>query len=172
MRASVVDHRRITREFTRAISRWARLWRAPSLTARVQVDFSPRLRRSLGRTRPHSGQIRLHARLAGAPRPLRLQVLCHEVAHVAVRLRFGARSKPHGPEWRSLIAAAGFVPATTLAIPGFPTPSARAVPRVRSRYRCPVCQSIYWHNQRRRQLTCAHCAATGLTIRLLPHPTV
>ena len=49
-----------------ALSEWAKLWQAPGLPGRVSISFSPRLRRSLGRTRPQSGVVTLHAGLASA----------------------------------------------------------------------------------------------------------
>ena len=53
--------------------------------------------------------VRLSAELAAAPVAVLLEVLCHEIAHLAVRDLHG-RCQPHGPEWAALVRAAGFKP--------------------------------------------------------------
>jgi hypothetical protein len=45
-----------------------------------------------------------------ALRDLLEEVLCHELAHVAVYRLHGRAVRPHGPEWKGLVAAAGFKP--------------------------------------------------------------
>src|SRR5262245_102885 len=102
------------RSCTRAMSKWAKLWRTPELTQHVTISFSPRLRKALGRVRPSSGMITLNADLASGPQSLLLEVLCHEAAHVAAYLLHGHRAKPHGPEWRMLVRAAGYEPSLIL----------------------------------------------------------
>ena len=115
------------RDCTRAISRWARLWRTPDLTQHVRISLSCRLRKALGRVRPQSGIITLNANLASRPRSLLLEVLCHEAAHVAAYLLHGSRAKPHSPHWRTLVRAAGYQASAVLNCRSLPQspPSAR-----------------------------------------------
>ncbi|MFH1763631.1 MAG: SprT family zinc-dependent metalloprotease [Gemmatimonadota bacterium] len=87
---------------------WAELWGLPGLTESVTVEFSGRLRSSLGNCRPIQGRIRLAAHLENGNGELLEEVLCHELAHVAVYRLHGRRVRPHGPEWRKLVSAAGF----------------------------------------------------------------
>ena len=69
------------------ITPWARLWGIPDLPDHVQVSFSARLRRSLGRCRPATGRITLHPGLRDAApsaprRPLHFEhrcPVCHSV---------------------------------------------------------------------------------------------
>ena len=89
------------------IEEWGRLWGVPDLTAGVSISFSKRMTRSLGRTRPGQGTVRLAHHLKDAPPDVLEEVLCHEVAHVAVHRRHGRSAKPHGPEWADLVQSAG-----------------------------------------------------------------
>lgn len=155
------------RVFPPALSAWARLWRTPSLPTRAKIIFSSRLRISLGRTRPQSGRITLNARLASVPRAVVLEILCHEAAHVAVHLRYGPRARPHGPEWRSLVQAAGYQPTTALKCSPLPVPPSQPhAPARRYQYRCPVCHTSYWRRQRSARLVCSNCDRSGLTVPL------
>jgi len=103
-----------TTDFSGAIAAWGALWGLPELEARVEVEFSPRLRVSLGRARPDTGRITLHEGLRKSRTGFLLEVLCHEVAHVAAVLRAQEAGQPtpqpHGPEWESLVLEAGFRP--------------------------------------------------------------
>jgi superfamily II DNA or RNA helicase/diadenosine tetraphosphate (Ap4A) HIT family hydrolase len=104
----------MTTDLSGAIAAWGALWGLPGLEGQVQVEFSPRLRVSLGRARPDSGRITLHEGLRGSRTGFLLEVLCHEVAHVAVVLLARELDRPppapHGPEWEALVMAAGFRP--------------------------------------------------------------
>lgn len=109
--------------------------------------------------------ITLSARLQAAPRAVVLEVLCHEAAHVAAFLLHGLRAKPHGPEWRELVAAAGYPPTTALKCHWVPQPAAKA-PAPRHHYRCPACQANYFVRRRDARLHCSACLRTGVTVRL------
>ncbi len=101
--------------------RWEEVWGLPGLLDSVTVEFSTRMRVSLGLCRPAQGRIRLAVSLlnggadpgtGGLPASdvrssLLEEVLCHELAHVAVHRLYGPRAKPHGPEWKSLLVKAG-----------------------------------------------------------------
>ena len=96
------------------LTEWARVWNLPALPESVRVEFSPRIRRSLGRCHSRKGIIRLNpALLSVGPdgkddhEALLREVLCHEAAHVAAYLLHGA-VRPHGPEWGGLMRAAGY----------------------------------------------------------------
>jgi predicted SprT family Zn-dependent metalloprotease len=153
--------------YTQALSKWGKAWRTPGLAKRVRISFSTRMRKSLGRVHPESGIITLNAGLASAPRNVLLEILCHEVAHVATRLRYGTRAKPHGPEWRSLVEAAGYQPVTALKCKwlshGRPQ---RHTPTARLRYQCPVCQAEYFVRRRNSRLQCSACFRAGITALL------
>lgn len=134
------------------------MWGVPDLPRRVEVTYSVRLTRSAGRALPARGQVRLCATLRSAAPALLREVLSHELAHVVVYLRHGARPKPHGPQWRELVERAGFPARTALPV------------RVRQRvkrsaayvYACPVCQA---RRRARRSMPgwrCAACVANGL----------
>ena len=149
-----------------AISRWARKWGVRNLGGFVAVTFSKRMRRSLGRARIRSGKVTLNADLLSASRRRQLEVLCHEVAHIATFQLFGAGARPHGPEWKGLLSAAGYKPSTRLTgirFRHYPTKTARPI---RLRFHCPVCHSTYFAPRNPSRLYCAECLDSGLTVQL------
>jgi predicted SprT family Zn-dependent metalloprotease len=155
----------------RAIRRWAACWSDPALTDAIDVTFSRRLRRTLGRATPESGRIVLHAALRDGPAQPLLSVLCHEVAHVAayrLAARDGrARPRPHGPEWSSLVRSAGFAPVTRDCLGSNPHPdlqTRRPTPAGRRTvvHLCPVCQTRRLARCSVPRWRCAQCVAAGL----------
>ncbi len=145
----------------RRIVVWERTWNAPGLAGAVSVRFSSRLRRSWGRASPQRGQVALHAGLAASPAKFLEEVLCHEVAHVAVFLVHGRRARPHGVEWKQLVNQAGFSP--TLRSRGLPTrPEARSRSSSQFEHRCLVCQTRRIARRRMQGWRCAICVAQGL----------
>ena len=145
------------------ITAWGMQWGIPDLPLRVTVCYSNRLRRSLGRSTPATGAIRLNPALAHVPVSLLEEVLCHEVAHVAARLRFGRRFQPHGPQWASLVHAAGFQPAARLATARLPNGFRHgAEPAVLFRHHCPVCGVHRTARRAVRQWRCRACLEAGL----------
>ena len=148
---------------SRLVARWARLWSVKDL-ARVRVEWSARMTRSLGRAYPERRLVRLHPDLRRRP-SLRRAVLCHELAHIAAWEKSRGRSRPHGPEWTHLVRAAGFDPALRARVPAASPPGASA-PRPRWIHRCPVCQ---FRRTARRPVPawrCARCVEDGLPGRL------
>jgi SprT protein len=147
------------------VERWGRLWGVGDLADSVTVEFSRRLRTSLGRCRPASGLIRLAERLQEVdPGPLE-EVLCHELAHVAAFRLHGPRIRPHGPEWKALVSQAGFLPRArfpgeALGVP--PTP-----PRFLYEHRCPVCRARRVARRTVRAWRCAGCLAAGRSGKLI-----
>ena len=154
------------------LEEWGELWATPELASRVTVRFSGRLKRSLGRCRPSTGRITLAERLKSEPRSLLHEVLCHEAAHVATYLRFGAAAKPHGPEWQALVQEAGFEPKVRIAEHRLgdtpPTPRQRRSPKAHVHYehRCPVCGLVRVARRKVPSWGCTACAEVGLSGRL------
>jgi hypothetical protein len=91
-----------------AVPSWAEVWGVPGLEARLSIHFSTRMTRSLGRCHPERKLIRLASWLREAPAGLLAEVLCHEVAHVAVQELHGRDCRPHGREWKQLMQTAGY----------------------------------------------------------------
>ena len=92
-------------EFQPSFLAWARTWDLPTLPEQVAITFTRRLKRSLGRCSPADRRVRVNARLLDGPPELLREVLCHELAHVAVHLLHGRSVRPHGAEWARLDAA-------------------------------------------------------------------
>jgi predicted SprT family Zn-dependent metalloprotease len=145
------------------IATWGAAWGLPHLAAGIDVSFSPRLTRSLGRCRPSVGRITLRAELLHTRHERLAEVLCHEVAHVAVFQLFGPDAKPHGQEWRELVSKVGFQPEIRARRPteiSQPRPqSSRSLPY---EHRCPVCQSVRFARRPVGRWRCAECVDAGL----------
>ena len=147
------------------LRRWAELWEVPGLEQRAQIRFSRRLEVSLGRCTPARASIRLHCDLARGPRDLLLEVVCHELAHVAAWEMHGRAIRPHGREWQDLVSRAGYVPSTGLQPPKGCISKPKRRRRRRRRYlyehRCPSCD---WRKMARaavRRWRCPECIAVG-----------
>ena len=97
---------------------WSRLWRVPQLATFARVHRTRRLRTSIGRCYPKSGDIFLSIPLLERYPDELVATLCHEAAHIAVYLRFGTRPRPHGPEWKELMRVAGFPAERVLRVQG------------------------------------------------------
>jgi predicted SprT family Zn-dependent metalloprotease len=148
-------------EFGCLIERWGAAWGLPNLPGSISVKVNPRLRRSLGRCNPASGRISLSADLLHAPERLE-EVLCHEVAHVAVFQLFGSQARAHGPEWRQLLSSAGFQPevrAKERTSPPRAHPKPLGLPY---EHRCPVCQGVRYARRPVTSWRCSDCLDSGL----------
>lgn len=77
-----------------------------------QPRLSYRLRgRSAGQARFAEHEIRLNAAmLAEHGTPFIAETVPHEMAHLAVHLRYGRKARPHGREWRAIMALLGVAP--------------------------------------------------------------
>ena len=126
------------------------LWDAPAL-ANIGIVANRRLRRTLGRLVGRQHRIELGPRALGSPKRLR-DVVTHEGAHAALATARGAaRQPPHGPEWRRLMARAGYPDARAVhwrcrtPAPESTPPGRRPKPDARMAtlydHWCPVCQS-------------------------------
>lgn len=146
---------------------WARdccsIWGVPGLEAILDIRVSQRMRTSLGRCRASSGEIRIASFLLEAPESLVREVVGHEVAHAAAVELHGSGVRPHGPEWKALMSAAGLEPRVRLPavdLGRLPARARRA--RVVWEHRCPVCQMQRLAGRPVRQWRCAACREAGL----------
>lgn len=147
--------------FAEAIETWAKLWGARGLLD-VSVEFSARLRSSLGRCYPEAGRILLNPALRASPREVLLETLCHELAHVAVFRNFGARARPHGEEWRALMRAAGFAPRACADVGPGDGPLYARVHSLRPwLHRCPRCGAAWRARRRMGRWRCRRCFRAG-----------
>ena len=146
------------------LAEWSSQWGLAGLEARVTLQFSSRMTRSLGRCYTERGLIRLSERLLEGPPSLLEEALCHELAHAAVHELNGKRCRPHGPEWKNLMRAAGYEPRVRFPAGTLPQPARR--PKRRRRYlyihRCPVCQAEHIARRAVRRWRCAACVEAGL----------
>jgi SprT protein len=154
----------LTAETRTSLHLWLHTWDTPDLATQTRIELSPRLTRSLGRCYPDRRLIRIASHVAQSTNGLLHEVLCHELAHLAARELHGPRIRPHGPEWKALMRAAGYDPKTKLPSPdGAPRRRGR-----RSRYvylyvhRCPVCQLSRTAKRVVRRWRCAACVDAGL----------
>lgn len=145
-----------------AVRRWERIWRVPGLAAHLTVTTSTRLTRALGKAKPVTGAVTLHASLLKGSRKRLLNVLCHETAHVAAYLRHGRTARPHGPRWAALVTAAGFVPNVAHRSPRLMQQTQRRAGLFSIVHTCPVCQSRRFARRVMPRWRCAECVAAGL----------
>jgi len=144
---------------------WAGIWNSPELLDRVQVVPGKRLRTSLGRCQPATGRIQLHPALfALEGHALFREIVCHEVAHVAVHLLHGEKVRPHGAQWKELVAAAGYPPVARMDPLRLPRQVQSALqPTVLYLHRCPVCRVTRSARRRVRNWRCRACRKRGLS---------
>lgn len=157
----------VWRSMRRTLTRLGGVWNLPELQLEVEVVFSPKLTRNLGRAIPSRGIVTLHVALASAPRRLLREVLSHEAAHIAVFRRHGESKRPHGPEWAELVRQAGYKPSKSLVVAASGDPKRRASTR-RYEHLCPVCQVVRVAKRPMPRWRCQGCADAGLqgTLRI------
>ena len=139
------------------------LWKLRPGVLRARIEFSPRLRTSLGVCYPERRLIRLHPILAEREHAeLLREVVCHEAAHIAAEINAGGRVRPHGPEWKALVRQSGYEPRRAIPVPGFRAgqrPPAATV----YEHRCPVCQTVRRSSRSQPRWKCADCVEAGLS---------
>lgn len=153
------------------LERLATTWSTPELKT-IALAVHPGLRRTIARYDPAARTIELRADAVASPRLN--AVLVHEAAHAAVCEQHGiGQTRPHGPEWRRLMAAAGQVAESRLdlgrrCLAPSRKDKAEQEPKGQVRYDhwCPVCQSRRPAKKPMRQWRCASCVADGLPGRL------
>jgi predicted SprT family Zn-dependent metalloprotease len=158
----------VVEPYREIISGWASTWQLPGLLDEVIIEFSNRLRSSIGLCYPERSLIRLHRVVRELDEPIFLEILCHELAHVAVYRLHGRGARPHGREWASLLGLAGF-PARTRLPHGtvFSTEEQRATRKtVLWHHRCPVCRAQRTARRPVYTWRCVECRNHGYTGKL------
>ncbi len=161
------------RRVGRILQRLKALWESPALGG-IDVVPNARLSKTLGRLVGRPGRIELGPRALVSDKTLR-GVVTHEAAHAATR--DGAEQQPpHGPEWRALMARAGYPKAKGAhwrchrEATGGPQrehqPNPKNAQRTLYDHWCPVCQSSRVGRRAVKAWRCAACVAAGLDGRL------
>ena len=143
--------RRATAEW---IARAAAQW--PKAAGDVHVSFALR-GRVAGDACVRTGTIRYNAELLARHGDEFLdEIVPHEVAHVVVARVFPGRRRPHGPEWKHVMA---FFGVRARSCHGFETTPARRVGRVPYRCSCPDPHLLTprAHRRIRRGFATYHC---------------
>jgi len=140
-----------------AAGRW------PEVAGPVAVSFALR-GRTAGDACGRTGTIRYNAELLERHGDRFLEeIVPHEVAHVVVGRLFPGRRRPHGPEWRAVMA---FFGAPARSCHAFETTPARKVGRVP--YRCACAQPHLLtpraHRRIRRGHATYHCVRCRETL--------
>ena len=128
-------------DLQKRVDRWYRLWGIPEPGAAVEIEFSSRITRSLGRCSPDRNLIRLASSLAQAEPTFLDEVLAHEAAHLAAYRLHGRAIKPHGPEWKQLMHQAGYATRARVRIDRVPA-GILGPPRRRTARRNPIAAPI------------------------------
>ena len=138
------------------------LWGAPELADSIDTQFSKRLRTALGRARVDARKVRLNPILFNANTQLLDEVLCHELAHIVVYIRFGRKARPHGAEWAELMRQAGYKPRVRVNL------EEEKLPILIKTYEhlCPVCQIIRYARRPMNLWRCVSCVEAGLDGKL------
>lgn len=150
------------------IEGWGEMWGLAGLSGRSDVKVDGRLRTSLGKCSPEKGSIRINpVLLLPGNEALYEEILCHEAAHLAARLIWGRKVKPHGPEWKGLMRKAGYAPRARIAageIKGL-VPPARRKGYVYV-HACRDCRAVYRALRTDRRWRCPKCVTSGRSGRL------
>ena len=143
------------------LARLAAIWCCPWLS-QVTVTFVEPRRASLGSSNSNLRSIRLDVRLRRRP-ALLAEAVCHEAAHLVSFDRSRGKGRPHGPEWRSLVRAAGFEARIRLPRLGADATPLRPPRRAhRFEHSCPVCHATRFAARRMSAWRCANCVLNGL----------
>ena len=113
------------------------VWEMPQLHRKARIVYNPRLRSTLGRATLDENLVELNTRLLREHPEELVPTVVHELAHLAVHIRYGSVA-PHGIHFRTLMRAAGVSPKAT--------------------HRLPVA-----HLRRKRYLYLHRCSACGYT---------
>ncbi|MFC1499988.1 SprT family zinc-dependent metalloprotease [Candidatus Zixiibacteriota bacterium] len=151
-------------DFAQYLAEWGELWGVEDLPGRVSIEFSRRMRSTLGRCNPQKGLIRIHHALSDPSNADLLGiVLCHEAAHMAAYILFGPTIKPHGSEWKSLAEKAGISTRATLTSSiSREVLGIRSTPKYIYEHTCTVCRSGFTARRTDRRWRCRHCRQSGL----------
>jgi predicted SprT family Zn-dependent metalloprotease len=139
-------------------------WGEPDLEHGLVVEQSERMTRLIAKTYPARRVIRVSTVALGMEPADAHLVMWHESAHIVVFQRYGVRARPHGEEWKSLLASAGLESHVRIADRQHRATSTQE-PRQASRslvYRCPVCQAVAYARRKMPRWVCAVCRNNGL----------
>lgn len=142
-------------------SGWICQWRVPALLQQISLRRNDSLRTTIARWRENEKCLELGPRFFRMRRR-RAEILCHELAHSAAIRIYGQEVSPHGPEWKALVTAAGYLPSSTLKTSN---PSSLTPHRRQStwyEHRCPVCHAVRFAKKRMPQWRCPECTEHGL----------
>jgi predicted SprT family Zn-dependent metalloprotease len=137
-----------------------KLWNVENIFEEVQIHWSKRLSRALGRTQPVAKLIRLNPQLKSCSNDLLEEVLCHELAHIAAHHLHGESIRPHGPEWQALVRAAGYEPSVRIEVDLGLTPLAQSKCYT---HHCPVCHTKRTAKKPMKRWRCSECVTNGLS---------
>jgi predicted SprT family Zn-dependent metalloprotease len=155
--------------------RLAGIWGIPELRNATSFQFNPRLTRTVARWVLAGRCLEVGPRFFDSDRN-QTAILCHEYAHAAAVLRFGPAVRPHGPEWRQFVRAAGFEPMARHrgSIAAVRSPSLRRARPAVFEHRCLICQSVRLGRRKMTRWRCAQCVQDGLSgdLRIRAHPVL
>lgn len=138
----------------RLAGRIGEAWDMPEI-ARVRVGYNARLRTTLGRALVDEQRVELNPRLLREHPDELIPTLAHELAHLAVLIRFGRRAGAHGREFRNLMRAVNLSGRATHDLP------VGHLRRRRRRYvylhRCDQCGNAAVARRVLRDRVCARC---------------
>jgi len=134
--------------------RCADAWEMPDLPRQVSFGYNSRLRTTLGRAVLEDRRVELNTRLLIEHPEELITTFVHELAHVAVYIRYG-RVAPHGFEFRTLMCAVGLSPAATHDLPVAHLKRRR--PRYLYLHRCSDCGYSFITRSVRRNIYCRAC---------------
>jgi len=164
MHQSLSDQNHLEVAIQRELDRLCKLWGISNIREGIEIEFSSRLTRSLGRTLPAKKTIRLNRQLLGNLIEYLEEVLCHEIGHIAAFHKYGDSVSPHGEEWRSLVRLAGFEPTTKLDVSLEKTEQRS---KRRFSHSCPRCLTKRIAKVRMTRWLCSVCVEEGLDGHLL-----
>lgn len=154
------------------VAQWGNTWGIPGFVEEIHLEWSSRLKRTAGRAYPHQDRVRLNV-LLQQPEFARYfdEVLCHEVAHLAVHRFRGDDVQPHGDDWRRLVHMAGYTPRKSLAIDVASDPEV-VDEGIVYEHGCTVCHALRISRRPHPAWHCVDCQEAGLegTLRILSRP--
>jgi len=134
--------------------RCGQAWDIPDLPRRATIVYNPRLRTTLGRAMLDDNRVELNVRLLRAYPDELLGTLIHELAHLAVRMRYG-NARPHGREFKALMRSVNMSAAATHRL------DTKRLKLRRRRYvylhRCSDCGMMFIARKPRRDCYCRAC---------------
>lgn len=135
--------------------RCGQVWEMPDFAARVKIAYNPRLRTTLGQAFLDDGRVELNTNLLRAHPDHLIPTLVHELAHIAVYMRYG-RVPPHGRHFRVLMAAVAMNAKATHDLP-----TAKLLRRRRGKFlyvhKCEDCGYSFVARKAMRNYYCIKC---------------